>query len=181
MKLIWNSYFCIKGGITKFAIQPSTVTKWILSRPFQARFVEVLNVQCGLEHSMCSPNKCLRPNEIRKSNEAKAKLLTVIESYFLSPFDDNLVPENLYNLVSGMPVDESICDCLTLISGERLIRQFISRMQVGGSKESFAHTIKKYPLKNFEDSTVKVKLSKSGVQKEVEIHSQYIDIAIHSP
>ena len=109
---------------------------------------------------MCSPNKCLRPNEIRKSNETTAKLLTVIESHFLCPFDDDLVLENPYNVVSRMLVDESICDCLTLImtSGERLTRQFISRMQVGGCKESFADTIKKYPLKNFEDSTVKVKL-----------------------
>ena len=44
---------------------------------------------------MRSPNKCIRPNEIRKSNEATAKLLTVIESHFLSPLDDNLVPESL--------------------------------------------------------------------------------------
>ena len=63
-------------------------------------------MQCGLERSMCSPNKCLRPNEIRNSNEATTKLLTVIRSHFLSPFDDNLIPENLYNLVSGMSVDE---------------------------------------------------------------------------
>ena len=59
-KLIRDSYFCIKGGITKFATQPSTVEKLVLSRPF------------------------------------------------LSTFDDNFVPENLYNLKSGMPVDESI-------------------------------------------------------------------------
>ena len=52
-------------------------------------------MQYGLERSMCSPNKCLRPNEIRKSNEATVKHMTVIESHFLSPFDDNLVPENL--------------------------------------------------------------------------------------
>ena len=105
-------------------------------------------MHCDLKRSMCSPNKCLRPNKIRKSNEATAKLLTVIESHFLGPFDDNLVPENLCNLVSGMPVDKSICNFLTSImtSGERLMRQFISRMQVGGCKESFADTTKKYPL-----------------------------------
>ena len=85
-------------------------------------------MQCGLKHSMCSPNKYFCLNKIRKPNEAIAKLLTVIESHFLSLSDDNLVPENLYNLVSGMPVDESISDYLTLImtSGERLMRQFIS-------------------------------------------------------
>ena len=116
---------------------------------------------------MCSPNQYLRPNEIRKSNEATAKLLTVIESHFLNPFDNNLVRENLYNFVSGMSMsmDESTCDSLpsTMTSGERLMRQFISRIQVGSCKESFADTNKKYPLKNFEDSTVKVKLSKSTV------------------
>ena len=111
---------------------------------------------------MCSPNRYLRPNEIRKSNEATAKLLTVIESHFLNPFDNNLVRENLYNFVSGMSMsmDESTCDSLpsTMTSGERLMRQFISRIQVGSCRECFADTSKKYPLKNFEDSTVKVKL-----------------------
>jgi len=49
------------------------------------------------------------------------------------------------------------------------MKQFISRMHVDGCKESFADTIRKYPLKNFEESTVKVKLSKSGVQNEVKM------------
>ena len=52
-------------------------------------------MQYGLERSLCSPNKFLRPNEIRKSNEVTVKQMTVIESNFLIPFDDNLVPENL--------------------------------------------------------------------------------------
>ena len=56
------------------------------------------------------------------------------------------------------------------------MRQFISRMQVGGCKESFANN--KYPLKNFEDSTVKVKLSKSGVQKQVKIQRDILSTLI---
>ena len=56
-------------------------------------------------------------------------------------------------------------------------------MQVGGCKESFPDTIKKYPLKNFEDSIVKVKLSKSGVQDEIKIQrdilSTLMSLSIH--
>ena len=70
-----------------------------------------------------------------------------------------------------MPVDESICNCLTSImtSAEKLMRQFFPRMQVGGCKESFADTFKEYPLKNLEGSTVTVKISESGMQNKVKI------------
>ena len=79
-----------------------------------------------------------------------------------------------------MPVDESICNCLTSImtSGEKLMRQFFPRMQVGGCKESFADTFKEYPLKNLEESTVKVKISESGMQNEVKIQRDILSTLI---
>ena len=51
-------------------------------------------------------------------------------------------------------------------------------MQVGGCKECSADTIKEYPLKNFQNSTVKVKLSKSGMQNEVKIRSDILSTLI---
>ena len=132
-----------------FATNPSTVEKWVLNRPFQS-----VNEQCGLDRTMTSPTKCLRPNEIEKSNKAAEKIMLVI-SHFLSPFDDDLNEENLYNLVSGMPVDEAVASCLTSVtkSGKSLMKNFVSRLEVGGCKESLTDTVKKFPLKNFEEST----------------------------
>ena len=82
--------------------------------------------------------------------------------------------------MSVIPVDESIFDCLTSImtSRERLMRQFISRMQVDVCHRYVADTIIKYPLKNFEDSTMKVKLSKSGLQNEAKIQRDIISTLI---
>ena len=77
--------------------------------------------------------------------------------------------------MSVIPVDESIFDCLTSImtSRKRLMREFISPMQVDVCHKYVADTIIKYSLKNFEGSTMKVKLSKSGVQNEAKIERHY--------
>ena len=79
-----------------------------------------------------------------------------------------------------MPVDESICNCLTSImtSAEKLMRRFFPRMQVGGCKESFTDTFKEYPLKNLEDSTVTVKISESGMQNKVKIQRDILSTLI---
>ena len=97
------------GGIIKFASKPATIAKWVLSRPFQSQFTEVLRERCGLVPATSSPNKCLRPREIRKSNQIVATVVDAINNQFLNLFDEELQKDCLHNLVSGKPVDNSIC------------------------------------------------------------------------
>ena len=59
------------GGISQFAAKESTVAKWVLNRPFQARFAESLIETSGLSTTSSNSRKCLRPSEIlvRKSQK----------------------------------------------------------------------------------------------------------------
>ena len=81
-----------------------------------------------------------------------ATVVDVIKSQFLNPFGKELQKDSLYNLVSGMPVDNSTCKCLTSVfsSGTALMNDFVQHLHKDGSSKSWTDTIKKFPLKNFE-------------------------------
>ena len=159
------------GGIIEFASKPATIAKWVLRRPFQSQFTEALYESCGLVPATSSPNKCLRPREIRKSNQMVATVVDVIKNQFFNPFDEELQKDSLYNIVSGMPVDNSIRKCLTSIfsSGPALMNDFVLRLHKDGSSKSLTDTIKTFPLKNFEEKSLKAKVSRNGNRKEIRI------------
>ena len=50
-----------------------------------------------------------RPHQIRKSENWTATLAQVISQDFLNPFDCSLDSTKLYNLSSGVPLDETSC------------------------------------------------------------------------
>ena len=54
------------GGICQFSTNEATVAKWVMNRPFQARFAETLMEISGLSKTTSSSRKCLRPSEVRK-------------------------------------------------------------------------------------------------------------------
>ena len=60
-----------------------------------------------------------------------------------------------------MPVDNSIFKCLTSIfsSSSALINDFVQRLHKDGTFKSLTDTIKKFPLKNFEEKSLKAKTS----------------------
>ena len=49
------------------------------------------------------------------------------------------------------------------------MKDFAQRLHQHGSSESLNDTIKKFPLKNFEEKFVKAKVSRNGNQKEIRI------------
>ena len=117
------------GGINNFAGKPETVAKWVLGRPFQTRFLEALFDICGRPRTMTNPRKCLRSSEIKRSNTMVEKVINVITTQFLNPFDDDLEKEQLFSLVSGVPVGETITEILTSIkqNGKHAMCNFVER------------------------------------------------------
>ena len=83
-----------------------------MNRPFQARFAETLMEISGLSKTTSSSRKCLRPSEILKSEKMVKNILDALQIQFLNPFHQDLEKSNLYNLVSGRPMDDAICDSL---------------------------------------------------------------------
>ena len=59
-----------------------------------------------------------RPHQIRKSENWTATLAQVISQDFLNPFDCSLDSTKLYNLSSGVPLDETSCLGILSIKGD---------------------------------------------------------------
>lgn len=160
---------CFSGGVTKFAAKESTVKKWVLNRPFQAKFVEALDEISGTSKTMANPRKCLRPSEIIKSNEMVENIMTSLTMQFLNPFRDDLDKEKLYNLVSGAPVENEISESLLSLeeSGKEMMKAFEARLIENQPEEQFFSPIRRLKGKTFGDAMVKKTLKKDGKIKEV--------------
>ena len=100
------------GGITMFANSPVTVSKWVLNGPFISIFVEAIDDICDMSKTSTGVKKCLRPAEIRKSNEMVNNVIHMLNTHFVNPFDPSLDSDKLYNVFSGALVCSSISNCL---------------------------------------------------------------------
>ena len=57
------------SGIRQFSTTEAAVAKWVMNRPFQARFAETLMGISGLSKTTSSSRKYVRPREILKSEK----------------------------------------------------------------------------------------------------------------
>ena len=94
-------------------MQPETVAKWVLSRPYQTKLLESISDICEKSRAMSNPRKCLRVSEIKRSNTMVEKVINVISDHLINPFD--LVQGNLFSLISGVLVNEDIAVSLLSI------------------------------------------------------------------
>ena len=75
--VLYSLFFDI-SGVSQFAGKTKTVAKWVLSRPFQEKFLESLFDICGKSRMMSNPRKCLLISEIKRSNAMVEKVINVI-------------------------------------------------------------------------------------------------------
>ena len=95
------------GGIGCFMSNAAAYDKWVLCRPFQAKFVEALHHQAGLDEKE-NKKKCLRESEIRKSEKRVLKLKEILTETFINPFGNDVDPALLLNIASGSPVSSDM-------------------------------------------------------------------------
>ena len=116
------------GGIGCFLSNSAAYDKWVLCQPFQAKFVEALLDDAGLGDKD-NKKKCLRKNEIIKSEKRVLKLKHVLSETFINPFDDDVDPTSLLNIASGSPVSPEVEQCLLGVPkrGEELYDEFTFR------------------------------------------------------
>ena len=99
--------------ITGFASDPSSVLKWCLNRPHQAKhFNELINFT-GLLSSQES-YKPLRNSEIIKSGENVTNVIHVLNNEYLNPFDVALDKDELFNLSSGFAKEDDLKKLLNI-------------------------------------------------------------------
>ena len=124
------------GGIKLFASNKESVLKWTLNRPYQAENTQSLYEMAGIKRST-EDYKCTRPSEIIKSERRVAKVKEVLANEFLNPFDPTLDQEYVFNIGSGIPVDQGLADRIlaTKGRGEDLHNTFL---QIRILKKKFA-------------------------------------------
>ena len=160
-------------GIENFTTQDKTYDKWVLSRPFQAKYVKALFEMIGMA-GKDSNRKTLRQSEISKSEKRITSLKKVLTDTFIDPFSDDLDADKLYNIMSGSPVDEEVSRCLLTIEerGRVLHSEFDIRLcsNQGPEKTTFWNPIKMVEWKDFSGNETKTKLkSSTGKTKEAAV------------
>ena len=139
------------GGITQFAIKESTIAKWVMNRPFQARFAETLIEISGLSTTSSHSRKCIRPSEIMKSNRMVENILKALQTQFLNPFQDDIDKSKLFNLVSGCPFDDVVSDSLLALreDGIQAMNSFEARFTTKVPAELFFSPLKRNKIKSW--------------------------------
>ncbi|CAB4005047.1 Hypothetical predicted protein, partial [Paramuricea clavata] len=93
------------------------------------------------------------------------KIMVVLRTQFINPFQPDLDKDELFNLVSGYPAPENVRNCLLTLEsrGKELMDEFQDRItteSTGSSKIVFFSPIKTETLKTFKSLAVKTKLIK---------------------
>ena len=146
------------GGIRRFSTNEAAVVKWVMNRPFQVRFAETSMEISGPSSSW----KCLRPSEVLKAEKIVKNILDALQIQFLNPFLQDTEKSNLYNLASGRPVDDAICDSLLGLEkdGFGLMESSEERLTTDPNTVTFFIPLKRNKYKSWEDSAKKIVLKK---------------------
>ena len=159
----------IAGGLTDFETKPATLCKWVLCRPYQAKFTKALKTMVNIDKTSDNVRKCLRPSQILKSNKVVLSIIFCMKTQFIDPFCEEFDQQKLYNLVSGQLVTDIIADRLLKIHevGKKCMEEFKTRM-VSDKVKAFFNPIAKNKRRTFITSEKKAKL-KNAAKEEVRI------------
>ena len=134
------------------------------NRPYQSAFIESLQEYCNIFKSS-SNTKSLRPSEILKSNKIVCSIMNTIQQQFLNPFSPDLHKDKLYNIVSGSPVKDFICESLITLesNAENVTKDFQQRLKTDSRKDTnFFLPIKMNKYLSFENTSVTTTIRKTG-------------------
>ena len=144
----------------------------MLTRPFQARYVDSLLSQTSLDKDSDSPRKCLRESQIVKSEENVVKIMNALKNDFINPFSPDIEKERLYNVAFGCPLPNDIAENLLAVfeSGAKLREIFFDRLDAEKDKtDLFFEPVKRVKWKSFCDTSKKVKVSAKGQTKDITV------------
>ena len=126
--------------------------------------------------------KCLRKNEIIKSEKRVLKLKHVLSETFINPFADDVDPTSLLNIASGSPVSPEVEKCLLGVPkrGEELYDEFTSRFnKESGNTLNVWDPIKRQEWHDFSASNKKTKVkSKNGKVVEVAVQRDILGLLL---
>ena len=162
------------GGIISFAGNDNSVTKWTLNRASQAKITAELKMLSQVGNTD-ERYKALRPFQVQRSEKWTNDLVQKISKDFLDPFEESLDPTKLYNLSSGIPVDdENVNEMLKIHeNGEVKYAEFTGN-RLFSKETDFHSTLKRNPVKLFKSCSKKVSIEKSSKVKSIEVNRNII-------
>jgi hypothetical protein len=128
------------------------------------------------------PRKCLRDGEMRKSEERVMEIVDCLKRVFINPFDNGLDKLKLFNLASGKPLPDEICNELVSAEqrGRELLREFNERLNREGessqSTRKFFDPVKRVPWKGFSGVARSTKVSAKDKSKEVTVQRDILGL-----
>ena len=176
-KRISSSFIHYIGGIKNFTTLDSAYEKRVLTRPFQAEYVDALLNQAGLNNAQNKPRKCLRSSAIIKSENNVKSIVNVLKNDFINPFSADSDHDKLYNLASGNSVTDDVAERLLTVCGTLLRDDFFERLNSECSiKDPFFSPIKRVQWKNFTDASKKLKVSAKGKSREITVQRDILGL-----
>ena len=105
---------------------------------------------------------------------------TTLKDRFINPFSEDIDEDELYNLVSGYPVEEKVSRCLLSLEarGKDRMEEFKERLTKSHADEDFFGPIKREPLTPFRDSSVKTRLEIKGKEKGLPFQRYILGILV---
>ena len=119
--------------------------------------------------------KFLRPSQILKSESFCSRVVATLKQEYINPFDSELEKSLLYNLSSGMPINEDLSDGIlnTLSEGETLYKKFVTERLV--TKDVLFHDpIPRRKLQLFSECSRKISLTKRSSVKTLEVNKNIL-------
>ena len=146
------------SGIKNYINQDSTYEKWVITKPFHAKYVGALLTYANLNKQENDPRKCLRESQIKKSEEHVLDIVNVMKTNFLNPFNTDLYHNKLYNLASGCLLPEDMSKDLLSIheDGKSMQDKFNTRLNAGSPEsELFLSAIKRVKWRGIRNASKK--------------------------
>jgi hypothetical protein len=111
--------------------------------------LNALNEMAGVQRQT-EMYKPLRPSQIIKSEEVVSKVIHVLKEEYINPFGIQIDESNLFNLSSGVPVEDTVADdILSNTSEGEKMSEFFTRERIHQRSKPFHDPIKKCKIKTF--------------------------------
>ena len=160
----------VAGGLTMIANDKDSIFKWTLNRAEEAKNTSELLEMAEID-SPVDIYKALRPSTILKSELFTKDIVNTLNTEYINPFGPDLDKKCLYNLSSGVPVNDDLSDNILKIkqTGKELLESFVDKvfLEKGGK---FHDPIKRQTPFLFASSLKSTKITKNNITKTIEFN-----------
>ena len=153
----------------------SSVLKWTLNRSEQARNTTELLSLAGMKSSF-DMYKPLRPSQILRSEEMVKNVVSVLSNEYINPFGSDLDKDQLFNLSSGAPINDSnaVEQILNIrIVGKDNYNEF-KKNRLSSKLVKFHDPIKRNDLPLFSSANKSVQIKQNTRTKAVQINRNIV-------